>query len=264
MHKKGVINTANPPAPRGVTIKSPQEIDLMRQAGRVVASVLDLLVHSVQPGMRTRELDTLAAREVKRLGAKPAFLGYRGFPATICVSLNEEIVHGIPGERSIKEGDLVKLDVGAVVGGMYGDAAATVVAGKAATAAQALVETTREALGVGIRATRAGARIGDIGAAIEAFVQDKGYWVVREYVGHGIGQVLHEDPQVPNYGVPGRGPLLRPGMTIAIEPMVNIGTWRTRVLGDGWTVVTADASLSAHFEHTLLVGQDGAEILTVA
>ena len=248
---------------KGITIKSPQELANMRQAGRVVASVISLLEKSVAPGMKTRELDALAAGEIKRMGAKPAFLGYRGFPATICVSLNEEIVHGIPGDRVIQEGDLVKMDIGAIVDGLYGDAAVTVGVGNISPEAQALVDVTREALATAVRSVRDGARLGDVGAAIQEFVESRGYSVVREYVGHGIGRALHEDPQIPNYGTPGRGLPLKAGMAIAIEPMVNVGTWRTQLLDDQWTVVTQDQSLSSHFEHTMMVTEEGAEVLTV-
>lgn len=250
------------PTPAGVTIKSPRELESMRAAGRVVASVLALLRESVSPGMRTKELDVLAAREIKRWGAKAAFLGYRGFPATVCVSINEEIVHGIPGSRIIEDGDVVKMDVGAIVDGLYGDAAISVQAGTATPDAQALLQTGRESLERAIEILAPGARLGDIGAAIQEHAESRGYGVVREYVGHGIGRRLHEEPQVHNYGVPGRGMLLREGMVLAIEPMVNIGTWQTRLLSDQWTVVTADGTLSAHFEHTVAVTAEGAEVLT--
>ena len=249
-------------ATRGVTVKSPQEVIAMRQAGAVVAAVLELLRGAVTPGMRTRDLDALAAAELKRLGAQPAFLGYRGFPATVCISLNEEIVHGIPGPREIREGDLLKMDMGAIVDGLYGDAAITVGVGRITEASQALIDTTRESLEAGIQAVGPGVRLGDVGAAIQRYAEGRGYSVVREYVGHGIGRRLHEDPSVPNYGTPGRGLPLRAGMAIAIEPMVNVGTWRTRVLADDWTVVTADGELSAHFEHTMLVTESGVEVLT--
>jgi methionyl aminopeptidase len=250
-------------AAKGVTVKSPREIIAMRQAGKVVALALELLKNTIEPGMRTQDLDALAAAEFKRLGAKPAFLGYRGFPATICVSLNEEIVHGIPGSRKIVEGDLVKMDVGAIVDGLYGDAAITVGVGRITEAAQKLIETTRESLLAGIHEVGPGVRLGDVGAAIQRYAEARGYSVVREYVGHGIGRRLHEDPSVPNYGIPGRGLPLRTGMAIAIEPMVNIGTRHTEVLSDEWTVVTADGELSAHFEHTMLVTDTGVEVLTV-
>ncbi len=234
----------------------------MRRAGAVVAATVKALLQAVEPGMTTRHLDGVAAREIKRLGAKPAFLGYRGFPATICTSINEEIVHGIPGDRVIREGDLVKLDVGAIVDGLYGDSAVTVAAGRIADDAQELIDVTSASLDAAIDQVRPGARLGDIGAAVQQYAESRGYSVVREYVGHGIGRRLHEDPQVPNYGTAGRGLALRPGMAIAIEPMVNLGTWRTQTLEDDWTVITADGELSAHFEHTLLVTEDGVEVLT--
>ena len=236
----------------------------MREAGRVVALTIEALKKAIQPGMRTRELDVVAFREIQRLGAKPAFKGYRGFPATICVSINNQIVHGIPGDRVIQEGDLVSLDVGAIVDGLYGDAAVTVGVGRVTPQATALLEITQQALDQGIGAARGGARIGDIGAAIQRFVEEQGsYGIVREYVGHGIGRALHEEPQVPNFGAPGRGPQLRPGMVIAIEPMVNLGDWHTQVLEDDWTVVTADGSLSAHFEHTIAITEGEPNILTI-
>jgi methionyl aminopeptidase len=248
--------------PSGITIKSPKELECMRQAGWVVANILSILQKAIAPGMKTKDLDVIASRDIKRLGAKPSFKGYRGFPATICVSINEEIVHGIPGNKLIKEGDLVKIDAGAIVDGFQGDSAITVGVGNISQKAQTLIEVTRTALSVGISAAKCGARIGDVSAAIQEFVETQGYSVVREYVGHGIGRALHEEPQVPNYGEPGKGPLLRPGMALAIEPMVNLGDWRTRSLKDGWTVVTADGSLSAHFENTIAITEDEAEILT--
>ena len=247
---------------RGITIKSAREISNMREAGQVVASVIALLRKAVHPGVKTKELDLVAAQEIKRLGAKPAFLGYHGFPATICVSVNEEIVHGIPGSRVVKDGDLVKLDVGAIVDGLFGDAAVTVAAGTPAPGAAELMAVGEQSLVKGIEEVRPGARIGDIGFAVQKYAESHGYSVVREYVGHGIGRALHEEPQVPNYGVQGRGLQLREGMVLAIEPMVNIGTWQTRVLSDQWTVVTEDGSLSAHFEHTVFVGSNGPEVLT--
>ena len=246
----------------GVTIKSPQEIEAMRKAGRVVARVLDVLSRAVAPGMKTRDLDLMAAREIQRQGAQPAFLGYRGFPGTICASLNEEIVHGIPGDRVVCEGDLVKIDAGAVVDGLYADAAVTVPLGKVSEEARRLADTTRDALDAAIKLVRPGARLGDIGAAVQGVAEERGYSVFREYVGHGIGRALHEDPAVPNFGAAGRGLALRPGMAIAIEPMLNLGTWQTRVLEDEWTVVTADQMLSAHFEHTMIVTEAGVEVLT--
>ena len=246
----------------GITIKSPQEFLSMRQAGRVVAATIEVLLRSLEPGMKTRKLDAIASREIKRLGASPAFKGYRGFPATICVSLNHEIVHGIPGDRVIREGDIVSLDVGAVVDGYYGDSAVTVAVGTVSPEAERLIEVTRLSLEMGIKQAKAGNRVGDISAAVQQFAEDQGYGVVREYVGHGIGRALHEEPSVPNAGDAGKGPLLRPGMVIAIEPMLNLGGWQTKALEDGWTVVTADGTLSAHFEHTLAITEGGPQVLT--
>ena len=234
----------------------------MRQAGAIVAAVLKLLKRSVEPGITTRELDNIAYKEIIRCGASPTFKKYRGFPASICTSINEEIVHGIPGKRVLQEGDIIKLDVGATVDGFIGDAAISVAVGRVSQVGSDLMETTRLSLEEGIKAAQPSNRIGDIGAAIQRYSEARGYSVVREYVGHGVGRFLHEDPQVPNYGPPGRGPLLRPGMCIAIEPMLNVGDWRTRILDDQWTVVTADGSLSAHFEHTIAITEKGPEILT--
>ena len=249
-------------AKTGVTIKSPQEIEAMRKAGRVVARVLDVVAEAAAPGMRTRDLDVLAAAEIKRCGAEPAFLGYRGFPATICVSVNDEIVHGIPGDRVIREGDLLKADAGAVVDGLYADAAVTLLIGAVTTGARRLVEATEGALSAAIELVRPGTRLGDIGATVQHYAEGQGFSVVREYVGHGIGRALHEDPAVPNFGTAGRGFVLKEGMAIAIEPMLNVGTWQTEVLEDQWTVVTADRALSAHFEHTMVVTGSGVEVLT--
>jgi len=253
----------SPVQSRGASIKSPRELEAMRKAGQVVARMISAIKAAVEPGMTTKELDTVAAKELKRQGAKPAFLGYMGFPATICTSVNEQIVHGIPSGRVLKEGDLVKVDVGAVVDGLYGDSAVTLPVGQVSDEAIKLMEATKGSLDAAIAVVKAGNRLGDIGAAVQEYAESRGYGVVREYVGHGIGRKLHEEPQIPNYGVAGRGALLHAGMVIAIEPMVNIGTWRTRALEDGWTVVTADGKLSAHFEHTMAVGEDGAEILTL-
>ena len=246
----------------GITIKSPQELELMRQAGAVVGEVLTLLKRSVEPGMTTKDLDQIAHKEILRHGAKPTFKGYRGFPASICTSINEEIVHGIPSKRVINEGDIIKLDVGATLGGLIGDAAISLPVGKVDEDAVALMDATRRSLEEGIKASLPGNRVGDIGAAVQKFGESKGYGVVREFVGHGVGRFLHEDPQVPNYGQTGMGPLLRPGMCIAIEPMFNLGDWHTRILDDQWTVVTADGKISAHFEHTIAVTDQGTEILT--
>ena len=265
MNTRKIETASNSPSPHagGITIKSPHELESMRRAGGIVGATLAVLQQAVSPGMMTRELDGIASREIRRLGGKPAFMGYRGFPATICTSINDEIVHGIPADRVIKEGDLVKMDIGAVVDGFIGDAAITVGVAEVSEDAQKLIEVTRRSLEEGIKAAREGARVGDIGAAIQSFAEGQGYSVVREYVGHGVGRSLHEEPQIPNYGPSGKGPLLRRGMTIAIEPMVNIGDWRTRLLDDQWTVVTGDGSLSAHFEHTIAITDGEAEILTV-
>lgn len=234
----------------------------MREAGRVVAAVKDALVRSIEPGVRTKDLDAIAARVIKEHGAKPSFKGYRGFPATICVSLNEEIVHGIPGDRVVRDGDVISVDVGAVVGGYHGDSALTVVVGRVSPEVERLVESTRLSLELGIKQAVPGNRVGDIGYAVQQFAESQGYGVVREYVGHGIGRALHEEPSIPNVGEPGKGALLRAGMVICIEPMLNMGTWQTRVLGDDWTVVTADGAVSAHFEHTLAITKEGPLVLT--
>ena len=247
-----------------IIIKSDREIEIMRQAGKIVGIVLEKLRASVRPGITTRELDEIALRECRRLGGRPSFKGYQGFPANLCASVNDEIVHGIPGDRVLKEGDIVSLDFGAIYRGFQGDAAITVGVGKISAAAQKLMDITRESLAAGIRAVRAGDRLGDVSAAIGQYAETRGYGVVREYTGHGIGREMHEDPQIPNFGQPGTGPELKVGMTIALEPMVNIGGWRTRVGNDGWTVFTADGSLSAHFEDTVAVTSNGPEILTVA
>lgn len=235
----------------------------MRRAGRVLAELLQVLKKELNAGMKTRDLDRITARELKRLGAKPSFLGYRGFPAHLCVSVNEEIVHGIPGERVIREGDIVSLDVGAIVGGFQGDAAITVGVGRVSPEAGELMSAAEGALKAGIAAARKGNRIGDMSSAIQRYAEAKGFSVVREYTGHGIGREMHEDPQIPNFGTHGEGMELVEGMTMALEPMVNQGTWRTRVAENHWTVVTADGKLSAHFEHTIAITNGEPDILTV-
>jgi methionyl aminopeptidase len=252
----------------GIVIKSEKEIATMRRAGKIVAEVLKIVSEQVKPGMKTKELDIIAGEEVKKLGAVPSFKGYHGYPANLCVSINDEIVHGIPGEKVIKDGDIVSLDFGAIYEGFQGDAAVTVTAGKASPEARKLIDTTRNCLGAGIAAAKAGATLGDVSAAIQDYAESRGYSVVREYTGHGIGREMHEDPQIPNcthspYGLkPGTGPVLKKGMTLALEPMLNVGGWRTRVAGDNWTVHTADGSLSAHFEHTIAIDTDKPEVLT--
>jgi methionyl aminopeptidase len=246
----------------GIIIKSEQEIEIMKQAGRIVATVLQILKSLVRPGMKTKELDIIAGREIVKLGAKPSFKGYRGFPANLCVSVNDEIVHGIPGGRVLEEGDVVSLDLGAVFDGFQGDAALTVGAGEVGPQAKRLMEATEGALKAGIAAARPGARLGDISATIQHYAESRGYSVVREYTGHGIGREMHEEPQIPNFGVPGSGPVLKKGMALALEPMVNVGDWHTRVGDDHWTVLTADGGLSAHFEHTIAITDGEPEVLT--
>ena len=246
----------------GMVVKSSRELEAMKKAGLVVAFTLEALQAAVRPGMRTKELNDIARDEICKHGATPSFVGYRGFPASVCISINDEIVHGIPGDRVILEGDVVSMDVGAIVDGFHGDAAVTVGVGKITPQAQKLIETTREALSAGIEAAESGSRIGDISAAVQSVAESRGYSVVREYVGHGIGRKMHEEPAVPNYGTPGRGILLQKGMALAIEPMLNVGTWKTRVLDDNWTVVTEDGSLSAHFEHSIAITEDGPVVFT--
>jgi len=247
----------------GVIIKSSQEIAIMREAGRIVAAVIEALTKEVRPGMTTRELDDVAVREFKKRGAVASFKGYRGFPASICTSVNEEVVHGIPGARMLKAGDIISLDVGAMINGFHADAAVTLGVGAISPDAQALIDTTKGALEAGIAAARSGARLGDVSAAIQSYAESRHFSVVREYVGHGIGRDLHEDPQVPNFGIAGEGISLKKGMTMALEPMLNAGVWRTKVTDNKWTVITADGKLSAHFEHTIAIGDSVPEILTI-
>ena len=246
----------------GITVKSSKELDRMHEAGRITGEALVVLRRSIAPGMTTQELDEIAEREIRVRGGVPAFKGYRGFPASLCVSINEEIVHGIPGGRVIREGDVIGMDLGAVVDGLYGDSAVTVAVGGTNEETRRQMETGRAALFAGIAQARAGARVGDVSHAVEEEVLRRGgYGIVREYVGHGIGRKLHEEPSVPNFGPGGRGPLLKPGMAIAIEPMINFGGDETRVLDDDWTVVTADGSVSVHFEHTVII-TEGEPIIT--
>jgi methionyl aminopeptidase len=245
-----------------IIVKSPGEIAAMRRAGMVVASILKTLSKEIKTGMTTRQLDDIAVRELARYGAISSFKGYGGFPAALCVSINEEVVHGIPGDRVIREGDIVSLDFGAIVDGFHGDAALTVGVGEISSQAKQLLETTRDSLAAGIALARPRAYLSDISAAIQHYVESRGFSVVREYTGHGIGREMHEDPQIPNFGPPGHGPILRKGMTLAIEPMVNIGGWRVNVKSNHWTVVTADGSLSAHFEKDIAITDGEAEVLT--
>jgi methionyl aminopeptidase len=245
-----------------IFIKSNEDLKYMRRAGRIVAETLALLIEHIRPGVTTGELDRIAEQYILSQKARPAFKGYNGYPASICTSINEEIVHGIPGPRRLQEGDIISLDLGAVYRGFYGDAAVTVGVGRISPEAERLLRDTEAALYVGIAQALPGKHIGDISWAIQSYLEQRGYGVVREYVGHGVGRSLHEEPQVPNVGAPGEGPLLRPGMTLAIEPMANLGTHETEKLPDGWTVVTRDRSLSAHFEHTVCVTEGEPEILT--
>jgi len=245
-----------------IILKSADELHKMWKAGQVVWQVHAWLRDAVRPGVTTQQLDELAREKFRLLKAVPSFLGYHGFPGSICTSVNEQVVHGIPGERRLEEGDIISIDIGAIVDGYHADAARTWPVGKVSSKAQTLIEDTAIALECGIDAARIGNRLSDIGAAIEAYALGKGYGVVREYVGHGIGTSMHEAPQVPNYGPGGRGPRLKAGMTLAIEPMLNVGGERVRVLEDQWTVVTEDGSLSAHYEDTVAVTPDGPWILT--
>ena len=246
-----------------IIIKSQDEIAIMREAGRIVAQVLEMLVERLRPGLVEKELDDIVRREFARRGVVPTFLGYHGYPATVCVSINDEVVHGIPGEREVMEGDLVSIDLGCTHKGFVADSALTVIVGRPRPGTQELVDVTREALAAGIRHMRPGNRLGEVSHAIQTYIESRGFGVVREYVGHGVGRQMHEEPQVPNYGPPDRGPVLKKGMVLALEPMVTMGDWRTRQLDDHWTVVTADGSLAAHFEHTVAVTDGEAQILTV-
>jgi methionyl aminopeptidase len=245
-----------------IELKSASEIDQIRRAGRIVAGLLKHLTGLLKPGVTTGGLDEAARAYLSEQKAEPAFLGYRGFPAVICVSVNEEVVHGIPGPRALREGDLVSLDVGCVVDGWYADAAATAGIGALPPEARRLADTTKRALEEGIKQARVGHRLSDISHAVQRAVEKEGFGVVREFVGHGIGRLLHEDPPVPNYGPPGMGPRLKAGMVLAIEPMVTLGRADVHVLADGWTAVTNDKSLAAHFEHTVAVTDRGPDVLT--
>jgi methionyl aminopeptidase len=247
-----------------ITIRTPREIEKMRRSGQVVREVLDHVRKAAKPGATTQDLETAAAAKIKELGGTPAFKGYRGYPCVLCTSINSEVVHGIPSaERRLRDGDIVSIDTGVVMDGYYGDSAITVAVGqKIAAKTRKLLETTEASLASAIRAVKAGATLGDVGAAVQEVVEAEGFSVVRDFVGHGIGTRLHEDPQIPNYGTRGHGQKLKAGMVLAIEPMVNAGKPGVQVLKDGWTAVTEDGSLSAHFEHTVVVTDEGALILT--
>ncbi len=247
-----------------IVLKTSRELSVMKEACRISAGALQLIGKSIEPGITTAELDKMAEKYIISQGAKPNFKGLYGFPATACISINNEVIHGIPSaSRKIKEGDIVSVDLGAVFEGYNGDNAATFAVGAVSDTAKRLIEATRESLYEGIKAAVAGGRIGDIGNSISSYVEAKGFSVVREFVGHGIGAKLHEEPEVPNYGTAGKGIRLMPGMTIAIEPMINAGLPGVKTLSDGWTVVTRDGSLSAHFEHTVLISSDGPQIMTL-
>ena len=246
-----------------IVCRSAAEIERMRKANEFVADVLAELEAAVAPGVTTEDLDRLAARLIRDGGAESAFKGYRGYPATLCASVNEEVVHGIPSAaRQLRAGDIISLDIGAKMGGFYGDSAVTVAVGEIPERTQTLLRVTRESLERAIEQVRVGGRLSDIGHAVQRWVEANGFSIVREFVGHGIGEKLHEEPQIPNYGQPGRGPKLAEGMVLAIEPMVAMGKPETRVLGDGWTAVTRDGSLAAHFEHTVAVTAAGPQVLT--
>jgi methionyl aminopeptidase len=247
-----------------IIYKSPDEVDKMRKAGRIVAGTIQRVLAAVRAGVTTADLDRVAEAYIVEAGAVPSFKGYKGFPASICVSIDNEIVHGIPSpKRVVKEGSVLSLDFGAIWEGFHGDSAVTVIVGEPPSSeVEKLVRVTEDALSAGIAQIRPGGRLSDISNAVQQVAEGAGFQVVREYVGHGIGRSMHEDPQIPNYGPPGRGPELKPGLVIAVEPMVNLGGWETRVLADDWTVVTADGSLSAHFEHTIAITEDGHEVLT--
>lgn len=247
-----------------IVVKSAGELEAMRRAGRVTARVLEAVGDAVRPGITTKELDGLAEELIRTACAKPAFLGYRGFPATLCTSPNETVVHGIPDRRRLQKGDILSVDVGVILDGLYGDAAATFPVGGVDDESQRLMDVTRAALEAGVVMCAPGCRLSDVSHAVQQVVEDAGFSVVRDFVGHGIGREMHEDPQIPNFGPPGKGPELVPGMTLALEPMVNVGGWEVDVQPDGWTVLTADRSRSAHFEHTVAVTEDGPEVLTLA
>ncbi len=245
-----------------IVCKSPAEIERMRVANMLVADVLAELAALVKPGVTTADLDAAAEKMVRAAGAEPAFKGYRGYPATLCASVNEQVVHGIPSARALAEGDIISLDMGVKLNGFFGDSAITVPVGRVSEDVERLLKVTQLALDRAIDKVRVGGRVSDIGHAVQQFVEANGFSVVREFVGHGIGSSLHEDPQIANYGEPGRGPRLAEGMVLAIEPMVNMGRSAVKVLADGWTAVTRDGSLSAHFEHTVAVTKDGPHVLT--
>ena len=245
-----------------ISLKSPRDIERMRLAGQITAAARALAGKMVRPGVTTLEIDKAVRKFIESQGAKPSFLGYGGFPGSACISVNDEVIHGIPGNLVLKEGDIVSVDVGAYIGGFHGDCAATFPCGKISPEAARLIAVTEQSFWEGMKFARFGYRVGDISAAVQKYVEDNGFSIVRDYVGHGVGASLHESPEVPNYGTPGHGPRLAPGMTLAVEPMVNQGDWRVKVMKDGWTVRTADGSLAAHYENTFLITKGEPEILT--
>lgn len=246
-----------------IIYKSEAEIEMMRQSSQIVARILSELKEMIRPGLETRELDSYAETRARQLGAVPAFKGYRGYPASLCVSVNEEIVHGIPSGRRLQEGDIVSLDFGVIYQGFYGDAALTVPVGQVSELARKLIEVAEKAFYRGLEELKIGNRLSDVSAAIQQEVEGAGFSVIRAFVGHGIGRSLHEEPQLPNFGLPGHGPRLKKGLTLAIEPMIAAGHWEVEVLNDGWTAVTRDRSLSAHYEHTVALTDRGVEILSL-
>ena len=246
-----------------ISLKSPREIEAMRRAGRLTAQARALAGSMVHPGVTTHEIDRAVRRFIESHGAKPSFLGYGGFPASTCISVNEVVIHGIPGSRKLEEGDIVSVDVGAFIGGFHGDCAATYPCGQISPEAERLIQVTQRSFWEGIANARPGCRVSDIGHAVQSYVESFGYSVVRDFVGHGVGTKMHEPPEVRNFGPAGHGPRLQPGMTIAVEPMVCAGDWHVKVLPDKWTTVSQDGSLTAHYENTILITEDGPEILTV-
>ena len=246
-----------------ISLKSPREIEAMRRAGRITAQARALAGSMVRPGVTTHEIDTAVRRFIESHGAKPSFLGYSGYPGSACISVNDVVIHGIPGPQKLKEGDIVSVDVGAYIGGFHGDCAATYACGQISDEAKRLIEVTQQSFWEGIKMARQGCRVSDIGHAVQTYVEAHGFSVVRDFVGHGVGAKLHEPPEVPNFGPAGHGPRLMPGMTLAVEPMVCAGGWQVKILSDKWTTVTQDGSLAAHYENSILITEGDPEILTV-
>ena len=246
-----------------IILKSKREIEKMRRAGRLVAETHAFLKKHIRPGITTKELDTLAEEFIVKNGAIPAFKGYHGFPGSICASVNEEVVHGIPGLKKLNDGDIISIDIGTIIDGYYGDGAKTYAVGNVSDEGKKLIEVTKQSFYEGIKFAKPGYRLSDISHAIQTYVEGQGFSIVKDFVGHGIGQSMHEDPQIPNFGPPNKGPRLKPGMVLAIEPMVNAGTFQVKVLEDNWTVVTLDGKLSAHYEHTIVITDDEPELITI-